>query len=619
MFEDNKDFYPTPTSLIGKMYRNIPREAWRDANYILEPQAGAGHIVEYLYKNFRHSRPTIHCIEKDERLAAMLRGKGYTVVDHDFLGFSGPDKYDIIIMNPPFSSGHHHLLKAIDILFSGHISCLLNAETIRKPHTNARKLLIKKLDELGADIEYLQGEFESADRKTSVEVALIHIHVEKKIEEDLFDGITDAEEIDPGEAHQQREIAEKESIRGMVADYNRKVEIGTRTLLDFYRNYHHVSPFMTLLVGDEERSRYIPNGEELTAKMKYKLNEMVCSMRKSYWQKALELGAIRRRLTSKKADEFHEQLKRNAFMDFTENNIRTFILNLLKSYEDVLTDAVVSIFNMMTKEYVWDENLHNDNVHYFNGWKTNKAFYVNSKVIIPFYGDPFWSTWNSRWEVKYDVIPRLDDIDKVMNYFDGMSEYYSIVEALTHSFARGETRGVESTYFKISVFKKGTIHLTFLSEDIRRRFNVTACKGKDWLPYDYGQAFYETLDPERRAVVDCFEGQESYDLNVHTGPSLFRTKPAAQIGMDNVVPMTPRGKRARDLAAAINKALPTNHVKAIGEREFEIINGAATGHQLEAESMALGRFRKQLLDTVETVSRQKGEPWTDKKGQVQLF
>lgn len=51
-------------------------------------------------------------------------------------------------MNPPFSNGEQHLLKALELQKSGgHIICLLNAETLNNPFTLARKELLRVLEE----------------------------------------------------------------------------------------------------------------------------------------------------------------------------------------------------------------------------------------------------------------------------------------------------------------------------------------------------------------------------------------------------------------------------------------------------------------------------------------
>jgi len=116
------------------------------------------------------------------------------------------------------------------------------------------------------------------------------------------------------------------------------------------------------------------------------------------------------------------------------------------------------------------------------------------------------------WKVDYRD-QDLRDIDTVMNYFDGMSNYYSMFEALTHAFTRGETKKIESEYFTVNCYKKGTIHLTFNDENILRRFNVAACMGKKWLPCDYGAKGFDELPMAEKDVVESFEGRKSYTLN----------------------------------------------------------------------------------------------------------
>ena len=214
------------------------------------------------------------------------------------------------------------------------------------------------------------------------------------------------------------------------------------------------------------------------------------------------------RASEAKQDEFYARLTNQAYMDFTERNIRQFVLNLINGYEQTLIDAVVKVFDEFTKKYAWDENnAFEKNVHYFNGWKTNKAFFVNKKVIMPYFNFIDYG----KWAVSYRNKEQLRDIDLVMSYFDGMGSFVSIIDALTEAFAEGRSRNVLSTYFEINAYKKGTIHLTFRDENIRRRFNITACKGKNWLPQDYGYKSFEQLGYSEREIVESFEGKQSYD------------------------------------------------------------------------------------------------------------
>jgi len=526
---NNKDYYPTPDYLIEKMFDKVKKH-WSYENYFLEPSAGSGNILDWIEKS-RYGSNNMFSIEKDEDLINILRGKGYNVLDRDFLSYNGPDKFSMIIMNPPFSNGANHLLKAIDIMYSGHIVCLLNAETLKNPCNQTRMRLQNRLTELKADVEFLSNTFVNAERPTNVEVALIHIHIDRKVEDDIFRGTTDADDDFDFVEPQQNEITKKDSIKNMVADYNRTVKVGTQVLMDFYKNYNHVANYISLEITNTEKK---DNCKDLTEILKRKMNYFLIQVRQNYWRKILEINQVRSRMTEKKIDEFNVLLQKNAVMDFTESNVRTFILNLIDSYDDVITEAVVEIFDRLSYEHAWDKELHNKNTHYYNGWKTNKAFYVNEKVIIPNRcSNAFIDEWNGRWRVDYTVVERLNDIDKVMNHFDGRKEYVSIVKALDDAFVLGESRKIKSTYFELTAYKKGTLHLKFLDEDILRRFNITACRDKNMLPYDYGTKDYTTLDPEEKATVDSFEGKKSYQNNLTDQPTLFVRKDFIQLEENN--------------------------------------------------------------------------------------
>ena len=118
-------------------------------------------------------------LKKDPKLQHILKGEGFPVIHDDFMTFHTGKQYDLIAMNPPFSNGDEHLLKALDMQKNGgYIICILNAETIRNPFTLRRKELTQRLE--GASIEFLQQEFTQAERRTEVEIALVKIQIPKK-------------------------------------------------------------------------------------------------------------------------------------------------------------------------------------------------------------------------------------------------------------------------------------------------------------------------------------------------------------------------------------------------------------------------------------------------------
>jgi len=508
-------FYPTPKKLIEKMLSKIKGNPTR----ILEPSAGKGDIIEALIDarddsyDHRFHGNKISAIEIDEDLQATLRGKNIKVIDSDFLNYQGADQFDLIIANPPFEDGASHLLKAINIMYRGEIIFLLNAETLRNPHTNERKELAKRLTELGADIEYMQNAFKDAERPAGVEVALVYINIERSVEEDLFKDVADKTGKETPVIEANYELSNKRRIEELVAEYNQTIEIGKETIIGYYKNYKKIGKYLWLNCKEstyEEKT-------DMTVKMQNQLNEMLESVRHDFWRKTLDLPEVRKRMTEKKRQEFEDKISKCCDMDFTENNIRQFVLNLIKGYTKTLTDGVLEIFDMFTIRHCYSGGLYDDNIHLFNGWKTNNAFKVGKRVIIPIYGGygegPFRSM--GRWRLDYSAARKLHDIDVVMNYFDGMNSYVSITEALENAFEHGESRKIKSTYFTITVYMKGTMHLEFNDDNILRRFNVAACMGKNWLPGDYGSRHYNDCPEEEKMVIESFEGAESYTKNIN--------------------------------------------------------------------------------------------------------
>ena len=199
MFADNPDFYPTPRPIARRMLAKITN---KDAKYFLEPSAGKGDIADVIkqpltfdefcdenpeYKTKRHdlydgprwsdrenSRVNVDVIENYPDLISVLRGKEYDVVGFDWLTYEGVSYYDACVMNPPFSEGTKHLLKAWDFIHNGEIVCLLNEETLKNPYTDERKRLCALIEQYG-NVEYLGDCFSTAEHKTSVNVAMVYL------------------------------------------------------------------------------------------------------------------------------------------------------------------------------------------------------------------------------------------------------------------------------------------------------------------------------------------------------------------------------------------------------------------------------------------------------------
>ena len=101
----------------------VERAGITGADHVLEPSAGAGALVQAVVE--RHAAAVITAVEKDPRLAALLRDSWGTraIVDEaDFLSWTPSLRpIDRVVMNPPFSRGQdmEHVTRALQLLRTG--------------------------------------------------------------------------------------------------------------------------------------------------------------------------------------------------------------------------------------------------------------------------------------------------------------------------------------------------------------------------------------------------------------------------------------------------------------------------------------------------------------------
>ena len=115
----SQHFVPTPNNVIEMMLKEIGEI--KPTDKILEPSAGYGHIADMIVKNSALTPNKIDVIEPVEKLRKVLYTKGYNLVDYDILKYQPKEKYDKILMNPPFDNGSDiiHLMYCFDLLKKG--------------------------------------------------------------------------------------------------------------------------------------------------------------------------------------------------------------------------------------------------------------------------------------------------------------------------------------------------------------------------------------------------------------------------------------------------------------------------------------------------------------------
>lgn len=523
MFTNNPDFYPTPEHLIRKMLFSLDFDRIKS---ILEPEAGKGDIVDKLKgkektKSGYNNKFTfdIDCIENDDNLRHVLKSKGYRLVYNDFLAYETMKEYDCIIMNPPFSNGCKHLLKALEMQKrnGGAVVCLLNAETLKNQCSNDRIILVRLLKEYNAEIEYIQDAFTDAERKTNVEIALIKVQLpEVKRQSFIFDGLKKTQEQREYEQTERAYLVENDLFKSIVTQYNLEVEAGIKLIKEYNAMYPLI---MTSFGKDKDTGETVQTGgcilslDLSTNKDKYSnklsINAFIREVRGKYWTALFQNEKFIGQLTDNLQQDFYNRLEALKDYDFSLYNIYELKIEMQKKVVSGVEETIIALFDELSHKHYWDKD-NSSNIHYYNGWKTNKSWFINDKVIIPLSG---WdSIWNQFRINDYKIVRKLQDIEKCFNYLDGgLTDAIDLKETLEFSQEYGETRNITLKYFNITFYKKGTCHITFTNLELLKKFNIFGSQKKGWLPPSYGKTTYKDMTAEEKAVVNEFEGEKEYN------------------------------------------------------------------------------------------------------------
>ena len=505
LFDKSEQFYPTPQAVLQKYLQDVK---WKHIKDVLEPSAGRGDIADYIMNaskrnEWSKSEVEVDCIEIDPTLQATLKGKEYRVVHDDFLTFNTFKRYQLIAMNPPFSAGAKHLLKAIEMQKNGgSIFCILNAETLKNPYTNDRKDLVRKLEDLGAEIFYETGAFENADRTTAVEIAVIKISIpNEECSSTILSKLKKAEIYEDDVVRECTELADADLVENAVLAYNRTVAAGIKLIQEYYAltpflhdDYNYIDIF-TLKIGSHSAN----------------INTYVKFVRMMFWSRLFKDKRFTAKMTSQQQKTYLSKVNELKDYDFSVYNIKQIQIELCNNMIKGIEDCIMRLFEDFTHTYSWlPETTHN--IHYYNGWRTNDSFMIGKKVILPMYG--LWNSYRGCFEYKYTISQRLNDIEKVLDYLSGQPGNYPLLEnTLRKAETEQQSKKIRLKYFTVDFYKKETCHIKWNEDtkDLVKKLNIFAGRKYGWLPNSYGRKRYEDMSSEEQNVIDSFEGKASYE------------------------------------------------------------------------------------------------------------
>lgn len=505
----NETWFPTPEKLSNKIRYLID---WDRVNNILDPSAGRGDLLIHVIGNIdtshnsqiekddiqvnpSHTIKNIYAIEIDPSLRGALSKIKYCkyynstpqsikIIGSDFLNYSGFYEIDCIVMNPPFNYGAEHLLKAIDLIKKGQLFCILNKETIENKYSKTREILNNQIKKYNGKIIDLGKPFtKNSERKTNVECVLVHLDIDKKesfIQLDFSKMETAKEKSFAVNFDEEKFVVEQNDIKSAVALYQKKVELYKEFLQSLAKLRFYGGNALTEEIEDftATYNKYI---EELTIES---------------WKKLINLNRFSKYMTKRVKDEFFKHVNNNSYLEFNEENIIQFLDSLVFSFENIMEESILALFEKLTK---YDKK----NVIEKDGWWTNDSFKVNRRVIIPRIWP--WYSRDSFGSVDSDAEILFNDLDRMMMYISGEKltdlnnpnddNYFrnrfenGIADVIEKNKKDIFNKEFDSNFFRFRMYKKpdvcGTIHLEFKDEKLWQEFNIRAALKKNWLPDDY--------------------------------------------------------------------------------------------------------------------------------------
>lgn len=455
----NKNFYPTPRIGIVALLEGI--EA-RDlaGKVLLEPSAGKGDILDYI-ETFcgRYLKPKVICMEIEPKLQAILQ-ENYTLIGGDFL--SDPVHYDVdyVFMNPPFDQGVKHLLRAWDLVKNGEIRCLLNRTNYDNTNTKERKLLKSIIDEYG-QVKNLGSIFSGSERHTNVEVIMVTL---KKSTDTGFD-FKEEFETEDFIFNENMGASSEIVIRDMLANREARYLASIELYKEFVKAKRKFMSCVSPLVSSYQPSKYVEAED---------FYDFVSQFNGDAWDKLLTESKFSDLLTKRVRDEFiYNQFPKQKNIAFSKENMIGLLSILMGNRGEILDRCILDVFDLLTRYY-------KENRVHIEGWKTNEAYKVGMKFILPNVIKEYDNIFKS-YTFEYSNEHKVNDLDLIMCFLTGqkMSSIETVKNVLQKEFDKhraGEpiSTKVESTFFEIKFFKKGTLHFKFKDKLLWQWFNCRA-------------------------------------------------------------------------------------------------------------------------------------------------
>lgn len=463
----DRDFYPTPEDVIAKMLQghNV------DGKVVLEPSAGSGNIVDYLLKNY--AKDVVAC-EINGKLRSVVESKCRVIAD-DFLKVKREDvsHIDMIVMNPPFSDARRHILHAFEVAPDGcEIISLCNSSDLRDGYysTEGQRKVNQLVEDYGFS-EWLGNCFTTAERKTDVSVSCIHLYKPKNGEREFEDYMfSTVDEVDSGTTEG---LLEYNLVRDVVNRYCEAVKRFDSVM----EAANGINELTSLFRGDYGWGivfgAYDTNHNNRTniSRQHFK-NEL----QKQAWKYIIDKMDMGRFATSKVYEQINKFVERQSHVPFTMKNVYQMIYMIIATQGNRMETALVEAF-----DHICSFSAENSTAG--EKWKTNANYMVNKKFIVPYiFTYDHYGTKEPYLYIGFNAYGRnkLNDVCKALEYISGKKELMSMFDCIGNNRLEWGKWHHYGGFFRFKGFKKGTMHVEFLDDDLWMLFNRRVAEIKGW-------------------------------------------------------------------------------------------------------------------------------------------
>lgn len=431
----DKEFYPTPKSVLELMQIDSYNKV------VLEPSAGKGDIVDYVKSQ---GAKKVIAFENNKDLAKIVSSKCQLLGD-DFLQSTADQisHINLIIMNPPFSNADKHINHAFEIAPDGcEVIALCNAETgIKSLRYRRTNNLIRNY----GSFENLGSCFDTAERKTNVEIGLVKLYKPMTTSGTNFEGFY--YDLDEDTQGGDNGIMKHDEVFALVQRH-----VGALKAFDVIDKVKKEMEYSLSPIGVTEISLSLGYKSNITNKLDFSN-----TIQKKSWNYIFGKMNLKKYVTSGVMKDINKFVEQQEKFPFTQKNIYKMFDIIVGTRQQTMNRALEEVIDNYT-QYT------HENRFGVSGWKTNSGYMLNKKFIVENmvrgnYGN------SDILEVNYSglKVDSINDLTKVLCNLTG-SDYSKIPDI--YSFSRkqgGFHRGVwyQWGFFEMKFFKKGTAHFKF--------------------------------------------------------------------------------------------------------------------------------------------------------------